>query len=80
MRRLALAALTVGIVGLIFAATKGSGEQRAAVASSPDAPVIGAPASSGASSPEKGLGQATPVRIASLKALRSQPVKVGRLP
>ena len=53
MRRLALAALTVGIIGLIFAATKGSGDQRAAVASSPDAPAIGAPASSGASSPDK---------------------------
>src|SRR5689334_1110314 len=75
--------LTLGsatlVAGLVFGSATGSGTQRAAEGS-PDTPLIGAPVSAGAPSPDKTMGSATPVRIASLKALKSQPVKVGRLP
>ena len=76
--------LTLGfsalIAGLIFGSARSSGTERAAVAGSPDAPAIGAPVSAGAPTPSKMTGSATPVRIASLKDLKSQPVKVGRIP
>src|SRR6187397_550744 len=75
--------LTLGsaalVAGLVFGSARGSGTQRAAISGSPDAP-IGAPASAGAPSTGKMTASATPVRIASLKSLRSQPVEVGRLP
>src|SRR5690349_10174404 len=85
MRRRSLKLLlTLGsaalVAGLVFGSASGSGTQRVPVAGSPDAPAIGAPASAGAPSPDKTMGSAAPVRIASLKALNSQPVKVGRLP
>ena len=68
------------VAGLIFGSARSSGTEQAAVAGSPDAPAIGAPVSAGAPTPSKLTGSATPVRIASLKNLRSQPVKVGRIP
>src|SRR5215203_5361770 len=76
--------LTLGsaalVVGLVFGSARGSGTQRAVVAGTPDTPAIGAPASAGAPTSGRLSGSSTPARISSLKALKSQPVTVGRLP
>src|SRR3954453_14796174 len=61
------------VAGVVFGSDRGSGTQRAVLSSSPDTPAIGAPASAVASTPANAVGSATPVRIASLRALRSQP-------
>src|SRR5215217_5571361 len=77
--------LTLGIAclvaALVFGSARGSGTHDAFVqAGSPDAPAVGAPASARTTSPSKSVGVANPVRIASLRSLKSQPAVSAKLP
>ena len=71
--------LCVAVV--VFAAAKSTNRQPVAASNgSPDAPAVGAPASSVKASPSQMVGIAQPVRVPPLRTLKSKPPKYGPVP